>query len=202
MSDPVDGRYVIVSTTDGTTWTQPGKDKRSPPMLVRDGEAAFAASGTCLIARGKNELYLVTGGMDARVFSSRDRGMTWTSAEPPFIKGTSGSGIFSIAMADESNGIIVGGDYEKPQLAERNLAVTNSGGALWAARSGLSGYRSGVAYIDERTLVAVGTNGSDMSTDQGVTWGKFGTENLNVVGAKGRRSVWAAGPNGLIVRMR
>lgn len=202
MSDPVDGRYALISTTDGSTWTQPGKDRRSPPVPAFEGEAAFAASGTCLITRGKNELYMVTGGSNARVFVSRDRGSTWSAAEAPIVKGTAGSGIFSIAMADERFGVIVGGNYEKPDAAEQNLAVTLNGGTLWAARSGLSGYRSSVTFIDDRTIIAVGTNGTDISNDQGVTWSRSGTENLNAVAAKGRRSVWAVGPAGGVYRLR
>lgn len=201
MSDPVDGRYVLISTVDGANWTQPGKDKRSPPVPAREGEAAFAASGTCLITRGRSELYLVTGGTDARVFSSKDRGQTWSAAEAPFVKGTAGSGIFSIAMADEKTGVIVGGDYEKPDASERNLAFTNNGGLVWAARSGLTGYRSGVAFIDERSIIAVGTNGTDLSSDQGITWKKIGNENLNAVSARGRRAVWAVGPAGFVGKM-
>ena len=202
MSDPVDGRYLLISTSDGTTWTKPGTDRRSPPIRALEGEASFAASGTCLVARGKSELYLVTGGTAARVFASKDRGMTWSVAETPIAKGTAGSGIFSIAMADDKNGLVVGGNYEKPEAAENTLAYTSNGGSIWASRQGLSGYRSAVTYIDSSTVVAVGTNGSDISTDRGVTWRSAGTENLNAVAAKGKKAVWAVGPNGLVVKLR
>ena len=70
-------------------------------LMAKPGEAAFAASGTCLITHGTNNLFLVTGGNDARVFRSNDRGLTWSVAETPIIKGASGSGIFSIAMFDD-----------------------------------------------------------------------------------------------------
>ncbi|HCA59213.1 MAG TPA: oxidoreductase, partial [Blastocatellia bacterium] len=65
----------------------------------------------------------------------------------------------------------------------------------------LSGYRSAVAYIDSRTLIAVGTNGTDISRDRGATWKKIGDENLNAVAAKGRRAVWAVGPAGSVYRL-
>lgn len=201
MSDPVNNRYVLISTSDGSNWTQPGKDRRSPPIPALEGEAAFAASGTCLLARGKSDLFLVTGGSAARVFSSRDRGQTWSVAETPLAKGTAGSGVFSIAMTDEKTGLIVGGNYEKPEDAERTLAYTSNGGLVWAARSGLSGYRSAVAYIDSRTVIAVGSNGTDISNDRGERWRKAGSENLNAVAARGKTAVWAVGPNGLVVTM-
>jgi hypothetical protein len=65
MSDPVDGRYRLISTVDGRNWTVMPVEQ-SPP--AKPGEAAFAASGTCLIVRGKKEYFLVSGGSDARVF--------------------------------------------------------------------------------------------------------------------------------------
>jgi photosystem II stability/assembly factor-like uncharacterized protein len=202
MSDPVDGRYLLISTTDGQNWTQPGTDKKvvTPPAV--EGEAAFAASGTCLIAQGATGLFLVSGGKDARVFSSNNRGSRWSVAETSFVKGTAGSGIFSIAMLDEKNGVMVGGNYEKPDDAGNNLAFTINGGWNWTLAEGLSGYRSGVAYIDEKTIIAVGTNGTDISYDRGGVWRKMGTENLNAVAAKGRKAVWAVGPKGLIVKLK
>ncbi len=202
MSDPVDGRFILVSTSDGINWSQPGSDRRTVPMVALEGEVAFAASGTCLVAYGKTDLYLVTGGSEARVFSSKDRGSTWTIAEPPMIKGSPGRGIFSIAMANKDFGMIVGGDYEKPELAERNVAVTVDGGFIWAARAGLTGYRSGVAFVDEKTVIAVGPNGTDLSSDQGVSWRKISSEHLNAIDAKGPTSVWAVGPNGTVVKLR
>jgi hypothetical protein len=126
----------------------------------------------------------------------------WFVEDAPIIKGSSGSGIFSIAMADEKNGVVVGGNYEKPSDVIDNLAFTNDGGVTWTLRSGLSGYRSAVTYIDKNTIIAVGTNGSDISRDQGKTWNKVGDENLNAVSAKGNRAVWAAGPKGLVVKMK
>ena len=53
----------------------------------------------------------------------------WSVSDTPIIKGTAGSGIFSIAMFDKLNGIIVGGNYEKPNEINDNLAFTNDGGS-------------------------------------------------------------------------
>ena len=47
------------------------------------------------------------------------------------------SGIFSIAMYDDKNGVIVGGNYEKPNEAKDNLAFTTDGGKDMEARNGL-----------------------------------------------------------------
>lgn len=199
MSDPVDGRYRLIATKDGESWTRLETNGMPP---AGEGEAAFAASGTCLVAAGKSNLYLVSGGGNARVFRSRDRGKGWTAAETSMPKGTPGSGIFSITMRDAKYGIIVGGDFEEPDEARSNMAITTDGGRGWSAGGGLSGYRSAVAFIDRKTVIAVGPNGTDYSADAGKTWKKVGSENLNAVAAKGASAVWAAGPRGLVVKLR
>lgn len=200
MSDPVDGKYVFVETSDGVNWRPRSSIHHA---IALTGEAAFAASGTCLIAVGKRTAFLVSGGTAARVFRSDDRGQTWLAANTQFVKGTGGSGIFSIAMYDAKNGVIVGGNYEKPGDANNNLAFSTDGGKTWKLGSGLNGYRSGVTYVDKKTIIAVGTNGSDITRDGGKTWKEFGSENLNAVAAFRSASdhyIWAVGPNGLIVK--
>jgi photosystem II stability/assembly factor-like uncharacterized protein len=204
MSDPVDGRFLILSTVDsGETWKL---EQRFEGPAAREGEAAFAASGTCIIATPDLKAFLiVSGGTSARLSrGSRrtDGGIAWQTYDTPIAKGTSGSGIFSIAMYDNMNGVIVGGNYEKPDDAKDNLAFTTDGGITWSAGTGLSGYRSGVAYIDKKSLVAAGTNGTDMSDDGGKTWKKIGSENLSAVAARGTKAVWAVGPKGLVVKLK
>jgi photosystem II stability/assembly factor-like uncharacterized protein len=195
MSDPVDGKYFLLETTDGDNWQT--LDTAKMPS-AKQGEAAFAASGTCLITSDKTDVFLVSGGQDARVFRSNDRGKSWSVADTPLVKGTAGSGIFSIAMRDKSNGVIVGGNYEKPNEITNNLAFTNDGGKSWNLGKGLNGYRSGVAYVDKKTLIAVGSSGSDISKDGGKSWTNLDKENYNAVQAKGKRAIWAVGANGLI----
>jgi photosystem II stability/assembly factor-like uncharacterized protein len=196
MSDPVGGKYLLFSTADGENWRPMDTEKMAG---TRQGEAAFAASGTCIVTKGSKSVYLVTGGTDARVFRSVNRGASWLDAGTPMAKGTAGSGIFSIAVFDALNAVIVGGNYEKPDETAGTLAFTRNGGKTWTAGSGLSGYRSGVAYIDRTTIIAVGTNGSDLSTDGGATWRRLDSENYNAVAASGN-TVWAVGPKGLISR--
>lgn len=199
MSDPIDGKYVFVETTDGTNWHSRNSDHHA---IALTGEAAFAASGTCLIANGKTSAFLVSGGTAARVFLSEDRGSTWAWVTTPIVKGTAGSGIFSIAMNSAKNGVLVGGNYEKPNEMTDNLAFTTDGGKVWNLAKGLSGYRSGVAYIDAKTIIAVGTSGTDISRNGGKSWKKLGTENLNAVAAKGRLAVWAVGEKGGVYKLK
>jgi len=202
MSDPVNGKYLLMTTSDGETW-QPLDTDKMPP--AKEGEAAFAASGTCLLTSGKSDVFLVSGGNAARVFRSNNRGLSWFVSETPVIKGTAGSGIFSIAMFDAKNGVIVGGNYEKPDEMNNNLAFTTDGGKNWNAGKGLTGYRSGVAYISKKEIIAVGSSGYNFSSDGGKMWTNFQTPNFsnkdfNAVQAKGKTAVWAVGANGLVAK--
>jgi photosystem II stability/assembly factor-like uncharacterized protein len=200
MSDPVDGHYVLISTSDGgANWKQIVSNNLP---AAKDGEAAFAASGTCLYIGNRGDAYLVSGGSDARVFRSNDRGLTWIVADTSVMRGTGGSGIFSIAFRNELDGIIVGGNYEKPNDTANTLAFTRDGGKAWYPGEGLTGYRSAVIYVDDKTIIAVGTNGTDISSDRGATWKKMGSENLNAVAARGKKAVWAVGPNGMVVKLK
>lgn len=199
MSDPVDGRYVLISTKDGGAHWNPINTAKMPAAI--EGEAAFAASGTCLIANGKNDAYIVSGGNAARVFHSTNRGKSWSVAETPIVKGTAGSGIFSIAMRDRKNGVIVGGNYEKDNENANNLAFTLDGGKTWKAGAGLTGYRSGVAFISDQKIIAVGSSGWDLSYDGGKTWQRTNIKlNFNAVQSRGMESVWAVGEKGTIAK--
>lgn len=204
FSDPVGGRFLVIKTDDGGASWNPVPAENIPAAIK--GEGAFAASGTCIAVQGKNNVWLATGGSAARVFRSTDRGRTWAVAPTPIISGIESAGIFSIAFKDAGNGIIVGGDYRKPNEAERSVATTTDGGRTWRliARSYPAGYRSCVAYVPgERvqTLVAVGTSGSDYSIDGGINWMSLDKENYNTVSfAAPAGAGWAAGPSGRIAR--
>ncbi len=205
MSDPVNGEYLFYATSDGENWEPLGRKSATEFIKpvganAKAGEAAFAASGTCLLSNGTSNVFLISGGNDARIFRSENRGLNWTISNTPIVKGTSGSGIFSIAMFDAKRGVIVGGNYEKPDEINNNLAFTNDGGKSWKLGKGLNGYRSGVDFIDKKTIIAVGSSGSDISFDSGKTWKNLDKENYNAVRAKGKNAVWAVGAKGLVAR--
>jgi photosystem II stability/assembly factor-like uncharacterized protein len=202
MSDPVNGRFRIIGTSDGgATWAELPPE-RMPPALA--GEAAFAASGTCLVVAGPDHAWLASGGgSQARVYRSGTGGINWQVASTPVRSGAGSRGIFSIAFADARRGVAVGGDYQAPADTTANVALTDDGGATWRLALGRPrGYRSAVAYVpasDGQRLVAVGTSGSDYSIDGGETWTPLDTVPYNAV-AFGRRGTagWAVGPGGRI----
>ena len=170
MGDSIDNAFCIMTTADGgKRWTRVPASAL-PPALPNEG--AFAASGTNIAVLGSTEAWIGTGAAaTARVLHTTDRGRTWTIAATPLRSGAS-AGIFSIAFRDRDHGIVVGGDYRLERDAVDNMAVTGDGGKTWTLARGLSGFRSAVAYIpgDRRSLLAVGPQGSDLSTDDGRSW--------------------------------
>ncbi len=204
MSDPVGGMlFVLVTDDGGRTWTHVDA-AAAPPVLP--GEAAFAASGTCLAVQGTSNVWIATGGgLRARVFRSSDRGRTWQVADTPVHAGTSASGIFSVAFADARHGVVVGGDYSRPRELMRNVALSDDGGATWHAPTGAlpQGYMSGVAYVpttNGQSLVAVGLAGTARSSDGGRSWLMVDTVAYNAVAFASKTDGWAVGPRGRIAR--
>src|SRR5262249_34244457 len=113
LSDPVKGQFQLIVTDDGGANWKRLLAKNLPSALPNEG--AFAASGSCLVTLGENDIWFCTGGAKiARVFHSGDRGINWMAYETPMLAGTASAGTFSIAFRDRNHGIIVGGDYRKP----------------------------------------------------------------------------------------
>lgn len=204
FSDPVDGRFFLIETRNGgETW-----ERVRPAGLPRplDGEAGFAASGSCLAVSEENHVWFATGGSAARVVHSGDRGRSWTAVHTPILSGAPSRGIFSVAFKDALNGVIVGGDYEHPEYILENAAWTDDGGKTWYGNevSRPNGYRSCVAFIPMRDwnfFVAVGPTGADLSSDGGRTWkpcgGSEGYHCIRMTGSSG----WAVGSDGRISRV-
>jgi photosystem II stability/assembly factor-like uncharacterized protein len=174
LGDPVPDatgipKFELLLTEDGQTWT-PIPAAQLPPAL--EGEAAFAASNTCIAilawksgATAANaskanasrsgevapdldpNIWFATGGKAARVFHSFDRGHTWEVFDTPITHGPDSQGIFSIAFRDATHGVIAGGDYKLPAQDGPNLAFTSDGGKTWTlSKIFPQSYYSAVAY--------------------------------------------------------
>lgn len=198
MSDPVDGRYLLIRTEDGRTW-QPIPSQAH--ARAQEGEAAFAASGTCIVTAGRQRAYLATGGGPrARVLVSNDRGTSWTATPTPLHAGTGSAGIFSLAFADGRTGIAIGGDYQQP-AAEHVVARTTDGGVNWE-QIGSTAYVSGAAYVPGTSIaVAVGTRGTRISRNHGATWATLDTVEYNAVQFARDGTGFAVGPRGRIGKL-
>jgi len=193
MGDPIDGKFLLLETKDGgLIW-----NKYAIQPTALPGEAAFAASGTCLSVKSKsNELILVTGGSVARqIIISGNK----VHAEVlPMAQGKEGSGAFSIAHGNDRN-VLVGGNYVKNTLPDSVATYFLKISKPKPAKQQPSGYQSCVTHLQGLIFVSTGTPGSNITINGGLTWQPFDTISYNVCQkARQGKLVLMAGDKGKI----
>lgn len=206
--DEVDGRLVLLETSDGGEhWTPIGSD-RLPP--AQRGEGGFAASGSCVIAMtalGIDRAWVGTGnGAAPRVLRSIDRGRTWQESAVP-LPGGEASGITALTFRDAFTGVAVGGEIGRRDGRGDYVALSSDGGATWSpgGRPTFAGAVYGAAYVPHArvpVLIAVGPGGADVSYDDGRTWLRADSSAYWSVGAASPTAAWMVGPGGRIVKGR
>jgi photosystem II stability/assembly factor-like uncharacterized protein len=166
---------LLIRTDDGgKSWHELSDESR--PTL-EEGEASFAASGTGIRCLMKNRVVIATGGVVSRLFLSEDKGVHWLALKTPILQGLPTTGIFSVALADNSKAIIAGGNFEKQDLRKAHVYYTIDGGNNWSQPSpATGGYRECVEYVSNDVVLAVGPTGIDISKDGGRSWFPFSAE--------------------------
>ncbi|SHF32647.1 WD40/YVTN/BNR-like repeat-containing protein [Pedobacter caeni] len=180
FGDPINSKMQLFRTLDGgASWNDISDNLQAKMGL---GEAAFAASGSTIQVKGNGKVWIATGGKVSNIYYSSNFGSTWQIFECPILQGESSTGPFSMSFFNEDKGVVVGGNYLKDKENENNVLLTNNGGKTWTKPAKpVDGYRSGVAYLSEKTLIAAGTSGIDVSSDGGKYWYNISGMNLNVV---------------------
>ncbi len=214
LGDLVNGRFSFFTTGDGgVTW-----QKSNAPRLkaVHGASGVFAASNSALVGGTHESLLFGTGGgviyrglrfagtvLDAPSETGPKVTEVWTTYMSPLARGNASSGIFSMGSGEVAAGgrqllVAAGGDYEKPSEPARTAAWSADGGKTWtAATKPPHGFRSAVAWdADAKAWIAAGTNGSDISYDDGKTWTSLDDGNWNALGLP-----WIVGPNGRIAKL-
>jgi photosystem II stability/assembly factor-like uncharacterized protein len=202
VGDPVNGKFQLLTTNDGGQHWNYVSPEALPP--AKDGEGAFAASGTCVTTQGKSNVWFVTGGPAARVFRSTDSGKTWSVTDTPVVHGPASAGIFSVAFRDAKHGVVAGGDYKEPEKAGVNLAKTNDGGRTWKlVRLSQQKFFSGIAYLRERQgwVFAGGSSVLAFSKNELRNWKEFVPAKVNAIASDHIGNIWAVGPDGNILRI-
>ncbi len=202
FSDSYESEFQLIKTEDGgATWSR--IDPASVPD-ARDGEGAFAASGTCIVTRPDGLAWFSTGAssIDTRVIRTTNYGATWADAPTPIASFSSSSGIFSLSFLDDLNGVALGGEYSVVDTLVQNVAVSSDGGASWtmAGQSNLTGSIFGGTYVPNTptpTIVAVAPTGTDLSTDNGMTWTRIDTSSFWSVAFASADAGWAVGPSNI-----
>jgi photosystem II stability/assembly factor-like uncharacterized protein len=199
MSDPVAGKFRLLESWDsGRTW-EIVDGKGMPPAL--EGEAGFAASGTCVEVMARR-WYIASGGVvdsPGRIFYTDKVYGIWKAVDSK-IEGGAAAGVFSVRFRDANHGLAVGGDYERPTGSNNTASRSNDGGRSWRkAESFPGGYRSGVSWVpgQKGMAVTVGTTGSDISVDGGRNWRGVGNGTFDAVECL-RSGCWASGSGGRV----
>ncbi len=210
MGNAVDGKMLLLRTSDGGVVWKRLRSEHRPPMNV--GETGMVGNGSNMQSKGAQMLAVGLGGAESgsrdssRVLISKDFCNSWISGSVPVRRSKRG-GIFSVHFTNEKDGVIIGGDKDNPDTKDRVYAVTSDGGNTWGVPNPAyppSGFRSCVAqFVDgkEIKLVAVGTSGTDLSTDLGNKWRRVSDKGFRVVSfAPEGKFGFAAGDDGRIAR--
>jgi photosystem II stability/assembly factor-like uncharacterized protein len=192
IGDPLDGTVYLAATTDfGDTW------RRIPNTPAVDtGEACFASSGTNIVTLSTGGYLFATGGRAARL---NYQGKFYPL---PLLQGKESTGANSVAVFG-SRAVVVGGDFANDTISTGNAALIRLGNVptIKVPVTPPHGYRSSVAYMTRSTLIACGTSGVDISTDDGQNWQLISKDGYHVCQkAKKGKAVFLAGSNGRIAR--
>jgi len=218
IGDPVNGRFYARVTSDGGRSWKSFSDEEQ--LKVQSPVAdIFAASNSALTLRATGTFLFDFVGNDpvnVNEYSAsfgRACGLSASNCTDDWIwelpqqlplrsTGETG-GAFSLAWNENPSGsmrveIVVGGDYKKPGETQGTAAYTRDYGKSWAAaKIPPHGFRSAVQWSESLKLwITVGTNGSDISRDDGKTWQPLDDGNWNALSLP-----FVVGPNGRIARL-
>ena len=127
----------------------------------------------------------------------------------PILQGATSTGANSVAVQNPGKSsnklhlIVVGGDFSRDTLTEKNCFLTNDGGQTWIRpTTPPHGYRSCVEYIGPHALLTCGISGVDLSTDDGMNWQLLTTTGFHACRkAKKGHAVFLAGSGGRVARL-
>ena len=199
IGDPVNGRFDTRVMLLGHGWFIDDAG-----CSAEEGQAAFAASNSSVFVFGSRRYILGVGGKPGAAVLISPLLITGVFSDPcrrvsvPITGGNESSGVFSVWFRDLKNGIAVGGAYTKPNEPAGTAAWTKDMGIHWTASTAPPhGYRSTVQWNESLKLwITAGTNGSDISRDDGKTWQPLDNGNWNALSLP-----FVVGPNGRIARL-
>jgi photosystem II stability/assembly factor-like uncharacterized protein len=208
IGDPIEGTIFLLHTSDkGAHWRK--ADNSFWKSKVQDGEAFFASSNSNIV-HDFQSTFLVTGGTKSRLW------IDGVAMNIPIIQGANSTGANSISISPNSNHLIIaGGDFNKPNEVNTNFVkldrykYPNSSNKhlspstyFWKVDkkvSNLNGYKSSLAYLSNKSIIACGTSGVDISKNAGKTWQNISKESFHVLKIQpNTKSAFLAGSGGRI----
>ena len=206
LGDPVKKRIVVLETHDGGVHWKP--DSSSRLFIGEASIGGFAASNGLLeqTRSGYGYGFVVGGKSGSFYFHRNSQYENWKKAQLPLASGSESSGPFAMGYRwtfpkctdcehpSDYFYIAVGGDYSRAESQTGTASFSTDVGFDWSpAKVPPHGYRSTVQYSEaEKLWITAGTNGSDLSRDDGKTWQPLDNGNWNalslpfIVGPKGR----------------
>lgn len=208
VGDPMDGRHYLIQTEDGgDTWHE------VPAAPVGGKEGLFAASNTCIQYLPSGKIIFGTGVTGSAVYMASDKDFRWERIETGLASNDANGcdGVYTVFMADDSYGMVGGGNYRKVELADKVAAYTTDGGKTWQPVEGTPhGFISGIrSFPDaEHIYLAVGSDGCSISYDAGKSWKSLSSLLLDGVkgyhvasAAKNGKCIFVAGDRGQMAKM-
>lgn len=175
IGDPTENCPSFIKTLNGgDSWEKVPCEKM--PKFI-DGEAFFATSNTNLILKD-NTIWMASGGKQAKIYKSIDKGETWKTFETPIVQGEAMTGIFTADFYNQKNGFITGGNYEKPNQNFQNKAITIDGGKTWQLVNDNQafGYASCVQFLPNsggQSIVVIANDGLYYLRNKEFSWKKL-----------------------------
>ena len=198
FGDPMNEKLHLLTTNDGgDTWREISKENIP---AKNENEMGFAASNTGLAVAGKSSVWVGSGGDEAAVYYSSDKGSNWVKINTPILHGDSTNGaftqgIYSITFKDSLNGVAVGGDFQNLKN-DQTAAITSNGGKTWTlSKNKPNGFRSCVNHFSQNIYFTSGRSGVDVSYDNGLNWEPIDTTLQYGIHLLENDSIgWAIGP--------
>ena len=190
LGDPVDGKLSLYRSRDGgRTWSSFNEPGLSVP------QTAGVVTATASITHVDWLMTFGTAGKVAAVYTftvlckTIPCSLSWVGKPTPVGQGSPTAGVASVAGRTYAGApipgvtgdvatsltttlVAVGGDPGNPDANAAVAAMSTDGGNTWRlAGMQPGGFRSAVAFDPKhQRFIAVGPNGTDVSSDDGVAW--------------------------------
>ena len=191
LGDPLDGKLsMYISRDRGSSWSS-----FNEPGLDVPHTAGRIVAGTASVTNVDWLMTFGTAGKDAAVYTftvlckTSPCSFSWVGKPTPVGQGSPTAGVASVAGRTYAGApipgvtgdvatsltttlVAVGGDPGNPDAHTAVAALSTDSGNTWRlAGMQPDGYRSAVAFDPKRQrFIAVGPNGTDVSSDDGVAW--------------------------------
>jgi hypothetical protein len=187
-------------------------------------ENAFAASNSILFGLGPGTYWMAVGKRLIQysigyTVPSHFLAKNFCDIGIPFSHHSESAGVFSLAIrpgtakppkpiriggfdwkkpsCQKADMVVVGGDYKAIDDQQGTSAFTSGTNKFQLAQTPPHGYRSAVQWSESlKAWITVGTNGSDISRDDGKTWQPLDNGNWNALSLP-----FVVGPSGRIARL-